>query len=272
MNNKIGLKRDLFDKFYTRNHIVLQCLKLVKEHITITTDDIIIEPSAGNGAFLIELEKQYRNKIIAYDIKPENVKIIEKDFLQIENIKGKNVHIIGNPPFGRQSSFAKKFIKKSCEFALTISFILPKSFKKDSFQNTFNEYFHLIYSIDLEKNAFIIDQETHNVPCVFQIWLKKDTKRKKTIIEDSKYIEFVKKDDSPQLSIRRVGVNSGKCEKNIDTKNIQSHYFVKLKEDIDIDIFLDKFSALNFTEKDDTVGPRSISKKEFIKHVNQITM
>ena len=79
MNNKIGLKRDLFDKFYTRNHIVLQCLKLVKEHITITTDDIIIEPSAGNGAFLIELEKQYKNKIIAYDIKPENVKIIEKE-------------------------------------------------------------------------------------------------------------------------------------------------------------------------------------------------
>ena len=56
--------------------------------------------------------------------------------------------------------------------------------------------------------------------------------------------------------------------KNIDTKNIQSHYFVKLKEDVNIDIFLE----LNFTEKDDTVGPRSISKKEFIKHINQITM
>ena len=199
--NKIGLKRDLFDKFYTKKHIVLQCLHLIKEHVAMTKDDIIIEPSAGNGAFLIELEKQYKNKIIAYDIKPENEKIIETDFLQIDNIQGKNVHIIGNPPFCRQSSF----VKKSCEFALTICFILPKSF-----QNTFNEYFHLIHSIDLEKDAFTIDKENHNVPCVFQIWLKKDTK---TIIEDSKYIEFVKKEDSPHLSIRRVGVNSGKCEK-----------------------------------------------------------
>ena len=45
-----------------------------------------------------------------------------------------NLHFIGNPPFGRQSSLAKKFIKHicSCDKTKTIAFILPKSFKKDS--------------------------------------------------------------------------------------------------------------------------------------------
>ena len=48
------------------------------------------------------------------------------------------MHIIGNPPFGRQSSLAIKFIKKSCEFCDSISFILPKSFKKDSLKKHFH--------------------------------------------------------------------------------------------------------------------------------------
>ena len=49
----------------------------------------------------------------------------------------KKIHIIGNPPFGRQSSLAIKFIKKSAEFCDSISFILPKSFKKDSLKKHF---------------------------------------------------------------------------------------------------------------------------------------
>ena len=54
---------------------------------------------------------------------------------QLKNYK--NIHIIGNPPFGRQSSLAIKFIKKSCEFCDTLSFILPKSFKKESLKKHF---------------------------------------------------------------------------------------------------------------------------------------
>jgi hypothetical protein len=50
------------------------------------------------------------------------------------------IHIIGNPPFGRQSSTAIKFIKKSCLFCNSLSFILPKSFKKDSLKNKVRKY------------------------------------------------------------------------------------------------------------------------------------
>ena len=38
------------------------------------------------------------------------------------------MHCIGNPPFGPQSSLAKKFIKESCEFCETIAFVSSKEF------------------------------------------------------------------------------------------------------------------------------------------------
>ena len=270
---KKGLKRDTTDKFYTKNNIVIECINNINKYISIKDDDIIIEPSAGNGAFLLELKKQYpNNKILAFDIKPDIEEIKVLDFLKFdyEPIKDNTIHIIGNPPFGRQSSTCKKFIKYCCSFATTISFILPKSFKKDSCKKIFLLDFHLKLSIDLDDDAFTLDDKDHNVPSIFQIWKKESTERLVVKDEISKYISFVKKEDKPDLSIRRVGVNTTKCDKEIDDKSVQSHYFVKVKEDIDIDSFLEKFNKLNFNDKDNTVGPKSISKPELIKTVNTI--
>ena len=41
-------------------------------------------------------------------------------------IVNKKVLFFGNPPFGRNSSLALKFIKKCCIHGDTIAFILPK--------------------------------------------------------------------------------------------------------------------------------------------------
>jgi len=124
-----GLKRNTIDKYYTKSNIVNECIKSIKKYTSISQDDLIIEPSAGNGAF-IEQIKTLSNNYKFYDIEPENDNIIKQDFLDLnydEIIKKyKKKHIIGNPPFGRQSSLAIKFIKKCCEFADTISFILPR--------------------------------------------------------------------------------------------------------------------------------------------------
>ena len=66
-------------------------------------------------------------------MEPENSEIMKQDYLNFDYntmIKKKfnKIHVIGNPPFGRQSSLAIKFIKKSLEYCDSISFILPKSF------------------------------------------------------------------------------------------------------------------------------------------------
>lgn len=176
MNNQNkGLHRNIIDKFYTKNKIVDLCMENIKKYLTIEQNDVIIEPSAGNGAFINNI-KNITSNYIFYDIEPEHSDIIKQDYLLINTTifnKYNKIHIIGNPPFGRQSSTVIKFIKKSSNFADTISFILPKSFKKQSLQKYFPLNFHLIHEIILPINSFIISNKEHNVPCVFQIWLKK---------------------------------------------------------------------------------------------------
>ena len=136
-----GLNRDTIDKYYTKGNVVDLCLNFVKTNIQINkVDDVIIEPNAGNGSFIAGIKSLTRN-FKFYDLEPNNDEIIKQDYLIYDyaNIK-KNyskIHIIGNPPFGRQSSLAIKFIKKSCIFCDSVSFILPKSFKKDSLKKTF---------------------------------------------------------------------------------------------------------------------------------------
>jgi len=47
-----GLKRNTIDKYYTKPCVVEQCIELVKQYINISNNDLIIEPSAGNGSFM----------------------------------------------------------------------------------------------------------------------------------------------------------------------------------------------------------------------------
>ena len=170
---------------------------------------------------------------------------------------------------------AIKFIKKSCQFCNSISFILPKSFKKESLKKTFPLNFHLILEIDLPINAFLVENIEHNVPCVFQIWKKLETER--AIVEklEPNNFKFVKKTEDSDISFRRVGVNAGTIDTNIDDKSVQSHYFIKftnnihIKNNSSIDEIIEKLRHIHFTE-DNTVGPKSISKQELIKEFNII--
>lgn len=180
-----------------------------------------------------------------------------------------NIHVIGNPPFGRQSSMAIQFIRKCCEFADSISFVLPKSFKKDSMQKHFPPNYHLIFEMDLPKNAFLIGDEETDVPCVFQIWQYRKKKRKTQKILTPINFEFVKKLDDPDISFRRVGVNAGKIMRDIEDKSGQSHYFIKFTNGLTPKQNIKKLKTIKFAE-DNTVGPKSISKQELIKEFNKL--
>ena len=87
------------------------------------------------------------------------------------------IHIVGKPPFGNRASLAIRFIKKACEFANTVSFILPKNFKKDSLLKRVPFNFHCIFEIDLPDNSFHFNGIVYNVPCIFQIWEKRSYNR-----------------------------------------------------------------------------------------------
>ena len=267
---KVGLKRNIIDKYYTSNKTVIKCMSFINEYINILKDDIIIEPSAGNGSFIEEIKSKKCNYKF-YDLEPEHKEIIKQDYLTLNieiynNTNYNKIHIIGNPPFGRQSSLVIKFIKKSCLYCDTFSFILPKSFKKDSLKKHIPLNFHLIYEYDLPNDSFLVDNKEYNVPCVFQIWIKKNILRLKPEKLLPKNYKFVKKNEIPDISFRRVGINAGNISTEIENKSEQSHYFIKF-DNLTNELF-EKLKNINYTSKDNTVGPKSISKQELIKEFN----
>ena len=109
-----GLKRNTIDKYYTKPNTANKLIKLVCQYVKISKKDLIIEPSAGNGSFITGI-KSLTSNFRFYDLEPDNGEIIKQDYLlyDYDIIKETfcKIHIIGNPPFGRQSSLAIKFIK-----------------------------------------------------------------------------------------------------------------------------------------------------------------
>ena len=73
-NQTKGLNRNTIDKYYTKDNIVEMCLNFVKKYIEITSDDLIIEPSAGNGSFISGI-KSLSNNFRFYDLEPDNNEI-----------------------------------------------------------------------------------------------------------------------------------------------------------------------------------------------------
>ena len=265
-------RKNIKDQFYTDEKVSKKCINDVLEHLSKEPKDYLwVEPSAGNGSFLHNIPSYFKK--IGFDLEPKTIDIQQQDYLKWNHftIQDKHVIVFGNPPFGRQSTLAKSFIIKSCEFATIIAFILPKSFTKPSMYNVFNIKFHLIYSVELEKNSFILNGKKYDVPCVFQIWEKKDIDR----IEHKKvnpiHFKYVKQNEIYDIAFRRVGGLAGKCYKNNGSKfSSESHHFIKVNDEIEyyIDDIIEKINIHTFPSN--TVGPRSLSKTEINTVLNDI--
>ena len=129
--------------------------------------------------------------------------------------------------------------------------------------------FHLLCEFNIQDHGFIINNSSHNVPCVFQIWKKCDIERTITAKQQPKKFSFVKKEDSPDIAFRRVGVNAGTLYENIYDKSQQSHYFIKFDNTDDRSNYIESLKKLSFP-CNNTVGPKSISKQELIVEFNKV--
>jgi hypothetical protein len=257
------------DQFYTDIRVAKSCITTIINMLPYTENYIWVEPSAGNGAFLHNVPPSYEK--IGLDVEPKASDILEQDYLLWMPPTEKDIIIFGNPPFGRQSSFAKSFISKSCKFAKVIAFILPKSFTKPSMFNAFDLKFHLVYSNELQRDSFILNGSKYDVPCVFQIWEKRNTNR---VVEEKikpQGFTYVKSTEEYDIAFRRVGGLAGKCYKNDGkTYSIQSHYFIKFDTLAinQVNRIITKINSHIFPSN--TVGPRSLSKQEASIVINDI--
>ena len=162
------------DKFFTPNIYV----KKILNNINLNEFDLIIEPSAGAGAFS-NVIRQQGFKCDAYDIEPSNKGIIKTDFLTtFFNWHDKQTLVIGNPPYGTRGNMAIAFINKCYqEGADCIAFILPRSFKRDSLKNRIPLCYHLKEEWDLDEFE-LPNKDKCKINSVFQKWVKEPINRK----------------------------------------------------------------------------------------------
>lgn len=150
--------------------IIEQCIKNIKQYLYIAKTDLIIDPCAGCINFVNAIQYLsatslfYSSEAIAHpSIQP--LDFLTVDFNQFDKtvLSGlwyDYVHIIGSPP----DHMAIDFIKKCCEFADSISFILPYGL-----DDYFSSEYKLVFSIELpelSRSSNIRDRK------IFQIWTK----------------------------------------------------------------------------------------------------
>ena len=146
------------DKFYTPKEVAKKCIDIFWRTCFDITE--IIEPSAGNGSFSLQIPN-----CIAYDLEPEHESIIKQDFLELNLPYKYGRLIIGNPPFGDRNNLARSFYKKATELCDVIAFILPIS----QLNNTDSLYeFDLINSVDLG----VLEYSGMKIHCCFNIYTR----------------------------------------------------------------------------------------------------
>lgn len=255
----LGIK-DKYDRFYTKPYIVDKCL----QHLSLNEYDVIIEPSAGSGNFSHKIDN-----CIALDLQPAAEDIIQQDYFTFDYTQyvGKKILVVGNPPFGQQCKLALEFFNYSAQYADTIAFVLPKSFCKISIQNRLSLDFGLVCEELLPEKSFELNGIDYDVPCVFQVWERLATPRKKNKMKlTSNYIDFTKNIAEADFRVQRVGGNAGKAfiEKN---GAISSNYYIVNKTSLSNEELVGLINTLSYPSIDFTVGPKSLPKGELIEQL-----
>lgn len=268
----IEVRKQKLDKFYTKEDYSKKCIDSVLKVYKNKSWNLVIEPSAGNGSFLLNLPF---DKKIGIDILPEHKSIIQQDFLKYTPNESTNILIIGNPPFGKNCNLAINFFNHSAKFADVIAFIIPRTFRKTSVQNKLNLQFHLIYDEDTPTSPCCFIPKL-NVKCCFQIWEKKkfcrNIKKLNTTHKDWIFLNLGDKDENNQpnppsnadFAIRAYG---GKCGEIIDTdlNTLRPKSWHWIKSNINIQKLKKNFKSLDFKNSFNTARQNSIGKGELVE-------
>lgn len=272
METKQKVRKEGLDKFYTLPECSKKCIDKTCELYDITRWDLIIEPSAGNGSFFLQIPS---DKKIGIDILPEDENIIKQDFLDYYPPENKEIIlVIGNPPFGRVSSLAIKFFNHSAKWATVIAFIIPRTFRKISVQNRLDDRFHLVYDEEIPNKPCCFTPEM-SVKCCFQIWEKKENKRELLELpkthNDWEFLKLGKRDSAWQptpplnadFALRAYGGKIGeiKTEGLNELRPKSWHWF---KSNIDKNILIDRLAKLDYSNSVNTARQNSMGRAELV--------
>jgi len=161
------------DAYFTPREIAQDAISLGVK--TVGCDwDMVIEPSAGDGAFSDYLGEYFPCPVEAIDIAPRSPQISQRDFMTYKPPpQFGNILVIGNPPFGRNGAGVRKFFNHAAKWATVIAFIVPKSFRRPDKFNGLDTMFHQVLDTDLcsgKMKFHVPDGGFKEVNCCFQIW------------------------------------------------------------------------------------------------------
>ena len=126
--------------------------------------------------------------------------------------------------------------------------------------------------IDIPKNAFIFEGNDYDVPCVFQIWEKKDILRENIKLKTKSDLFLFTIPENANFAIRRVGGLAGKMIIDFQNYSTSSHYYIlvlnkKEKEKI-TNFFKTSYDEFQFLSRN-TAGNPSLLKSEIIEVIEK---
>jgi hypothetical protein len=260
------------EQYYTSASLVDRCVDELSSLFPLHEFNLVMEPSAGDGAFLSRLSGVNH---VALDIDPRHPSVQKTDFFSWTPPKFASskpfILTLGNPPFGQRGCLAMRFVKHACEFSNVVAFILPRIFKKHTFQSRIPRQFHLVREFDCDEFRLPNGKMT-KIKCVFQVWEKRDTMRDIPHLDsthpdfDMKHyhmsrlpVPFAEIHDRYDFSIAQVG--SKFLPRDHRTLKAGSHWFIKAKQPYVKEVFMKlDFSFL----KDMNTAFMSLSKKDII--------
>jgi len=155
---------EALDQYFTKPEVVKLCLAQLGD---LSGYDLVIEPSAGSGAFLDAIEHERK---IGVDLDPQHEDVLKANWLEYEvDSAFERVLVVGNPPYGRYHKLSSAFIRRALSFSntKTIAFILPNVYRKHTRQRIIPQDWRIVSITDLGRDCFTLDGKDYHVPTSF---------------------------------------------------------------------------------------------------------
>lgn len=200
-------------QFFTRPEVAQVCIDFFARYVRPLDEfDLIVEPSAGEGAFYDVLPA---NRRYGVDIDAEPGSVIERaDFLKWApeyHEQVKRIAVLGNPPFGKAGVLAMAFLNHALSFADYVGLIVPAVLNKRSYLNRVRSDALLVASLPMPHKAFVHGGKDY-VPLntIFQVW-RRSTIARPTYALVAQHVDFafVGAEDG-DFGIYRTGLSAGK--------------------------------------------------------------
>lgn len=220
------------EQYYTLPEVANKCVEIALKYYDGTTR--ILEPAGGTGQFIEALRKHCipDERLVSYDIEPKHHLVEKQDFLEVD-FRGEDFFTVSNPPFGRANSLSVKFFNKAAANSTHICFLIPISWRKWSIINRLDDSFHLIEDVEMPDISFYNDNgpiEGGYLKTVFQVWERRNEKRKKIVVEDRGYLTNSTPEQA-DIAITFFGHSCGRIETEFDRIPNSTKKYFKVKDD-----------------------------------------